>query len=392
MPSAAPRIGIDARLRAYRGGGIAEHVSRLLDGLVELDPPERILALEHRKRERTGVEHEDEVRRRGALEAEAIESRRLLTPPHHRLEGWALPVELLPARLDLLHMPDMVLPRARLGPSVLTVHDLAFLRRPELLTGQSRRYYAGVRRSVRRARRVIAVSQHTRRELLALTEVDPDRLRVIPNPVHPRYRQAGDAQADRKVVLRLGLEEPFILFVSTIEPRKNISTLLEAYRALLDEGRQVGLALAGAEGWLSQPVHRRARELGLEGRARFLGFVADGDLAALYRRAALLAHPAIDEGFGLTPAEAMAAGRPVVVSDAGSLPELVGEAGLRVPAEDVGAWRAAMARLLDDAALASELAARGRARVADLTPRRMAAETLEVYREVLAEAGRARSA
>ena len=340
-------------------------------GLAEIAAAERVVVLEHRKSRVPATP--------------GFERRRLWTPPHHRLEGLTLPAELLPARLDLLHAPDMVLPVAWRGAAVVTVHDLAFLRRPELLTAESRRYYAGVQHSVRRAQRVIAVSEHTRRELLALTRVDPGRLRVIPNPVHPRFREAGDPAADAALAARLGLTRPFILFVSTIEPRKNIVTLLEAFRGLLDQGRELDLALAGAEGWLSEPVHRAARSLGLEGRARFLGFVPDGDLAALYRQARLLAHPAVDEGFGLTPAEAMAAGTPVVVAEAGSLPELVGDAGLRVAATEAGAWTAALARLLDDPRLAAELGARGRSRVSDLTPVRMAEATLAVYREALAE-------
>ena len=136
-----PRIGIDARLRAYRGGGIAEHVSRLLDGLAERRPREQLVVLDHRKAP--------------SLPAHPFETRRLWTPPHHRLEGLALPVELIPTRLDLLHCPDVVLPAAWRGAAVVTVHDLAFMRRPELLTTDSRRYYMGVLDSVRRAHRTI---------------------------------------------------------------------------------------------------------------------------------------------------------------------------------------------------------------------------------------------
>lgn len=409
-PPGVPRIGIDARLGAYRGGGIAEHTRRLVEGLVALQPPERLLVLEHR---RAGAAGSGAPGASGAQRdplAPGLARRRLFTPPHHRWEGWTLPIELLPARLDLLHSPDVVPPRHWRGASVATVHDVAFLRRPELLTPESLRYYAGtadparldpghprpeggVFRALRQADRVIAVSEHTARELVALAGADPAQVRVVPNSVHPRFRpqarpgddpqqpaQAG-LEADRAVLARLRLEQPYILFVSTIEPRKNLPTLLEAYRRLLDEGRDLDLALAGAEGWRSEAVHARVRALGLEGRLRWLGFVADADLPALYRGAALLAHPAVDEGFGFTPAEAMASGTPVVVSEAGSLPEIVGEAGLRVPPEDPAAWAAAMARVLDDPALAAELAARGPARAARFSLARQAELTLAVYRE-----------
>jgi len=378
------RIGIDARVRAYRGGGIAEHISRLVAGLAALDVPETIIVLDHRRAPRGA----------GAPPAGPFARRRLFTPPHHRWEGWALPLELVPSRLDLLHSPDVVPPRAWHGATVITVHDVAFLRRPELLTADSLAYYAGgIEQAVRMADRIIVVSDYTRRELVALTDVDPDRVRVVYNAVHPRFGPGGPAGpagpaggrtggADA-ILARLGLARPFILFVSTIEPRKNIVTLLEAYRQLLASGRDCDLVLAGADGWHSREAYDRARALGLGGRAHFLGWVADGDLAVLYRRAAVLAHPALDEGFGFTPAEAMASGLPVVVSDAGSLPEVVGDAGLRVPAVDVGAWVAALERVLDDGALAARLAEAGRQRAAGFTIERQARETLAVYREAM---------
>jgi glycosyltransferase involved in cell wall biosynthesis len=382
-------LALDARLTAYHGGGIAQHVERLLVGLAELAPEERLWVLRHR-RSRFG----DAWRRPWAApidgapaggSAAGWTTRWLWTPPHFRWEGWTLAAEVARTGATLLHCPDVVLPARWRGAGVATVHDLAFLRRPELLTAASRRYYGGVHGSVRRAARVIAVSEHTRRELLALTPVDPGKVVVIPNAVHLYQAHADGQRIEDDVVARYGLSRPFILFVSTIEPRKNVGTLLAAYRRLLDDGREVGLALAGADGWHSAPVYEAARHLGLEDRARFLGHVPEADLAALYRSAAVLAHPALDEGFGMTPLEAMASGTPVVVSEAGSLPELVGEAGLTVPAEDAAAWAEALGAVLDRPDLAARLAAAGRARAAGYTVRRMAEATLAVYRAVLAE-------
>ncbi len=365
-PPQTARIGIDARLRAYRGGGITAHVNCLLDGLAAIDPPEEVTVLAHR---------------RAPAGDGPFRVVQLATPPHHRFEGWTVPLELLRCRLDLLHAPDFVIPSAWRRASVVTVHDLAFVRQPEFLTAESRRYYSQVFTAVRSADRVIAVSEHTRSELLALTPADPARIRVVPNAVHPRFRRTEDPAADEAVVRWHGLREPFILFVSTIEPRKNIITLLDAYRRMCDEGREVPLALVGADGWRSAPVYEHARRLGLDNRACFLGYLADVDLAALYRRAAVLAHPALDEGFGLTPLEAMASGTPAVVSDAGSLPEIVGDAALRVDPTDATAWASALGRVLDDPSLANGLAAAGRRRALRFTIERMARETLQVYRE-----------
>jgi len=335
--------------------------------------------------------------------------RALWTPPHHRLEGLALPVELaLAGPFDLLHSPDFIVPYAWRGASVATVHDLAFLRRPELLTGQSRRYYGAVHTSVARADAVIAVSEHTRRELLALTAVDPAIVHVVPNAVPPRFFAPGDRERDAAVLRRLSIEPPFVLFVGTIEPRKNVGVLLRALRRLRDqggEGRDAHLVLAGADGWHSAPIYAEARALGLaahdEARDRagaggsgfdsrrdasaasapaaFLGRVSDDDLLALYRTAAVLAHPALDEGFGLTPLEAMAAGTPAVVADAGALPEVAEGAAVLVAPEDPAAWAAALGGLLDDPARRAALAAAGRARAAAFTPARMAEGTWGAY-------------
>lgn len=471
-----PHVGVDVRLRAYRIGGIAEHGAMLLAGLSALDeiagptPSIRVTAIEHARRrreveafdgrrvdedgrpdaeghpdrgdrvvlddrtdpgdlairgDRTDRRDRDDRGGRATRPIRPIGARFVLTPPHHRLEDVALPFELaFGPRLDLLHSPDFIVPSGWRGAAVATVHDLAFLRHPEGLTDESRRYYGRVHRSVRRAERVIAVSEHTRRELLALTDVDPERVRVVHNALRPAIAAAADlgrgdgsagdrASAERvaardlervaardaerlaardaeNVARALGTGDPprpFVLFVSTIEPRKDAGTLLAAFRRLLDEGRDLDLALVGADGWNSESVYATWRELGLEARARFVGACDGETLVSLYRNAAVLAHPARDEGFGLTPLEAMALGTPVVVSDAGALPEVVGEAGLRVPPGEPAAWAAALGRVLDDPGLAARLRALGPERAAGFTLERMARGTLEVYREALAEHG-----
>lgn len=355
------------------------------------------------------------VHRRGPRRGSGVAA--LWTPPHHRLEGYTLPVEIaLAGGADLLHSPDFILPRLWRGAAVATVHDLAFLRQPELVTGQSRRYYGQVHASVRRADAVIAVSEHTRRELLALTAVDPAKVHVVPNAIPRRFFAPGDPDGDAAVLRQLGIAPPFVLFVGTIEPRKNVIVLLEAFHRLLAGGRRVQLVLAGADGWHSAPIYARAAELGLgggiggargggqgdprrlDGGARliepgdppapapavFLGRLPDADVRALYRTTAVLAHPALDEGFGLTPLEAMAAGTPAVVADAGALPEVAGDGALLAPPDDPAAWAAALGRLLDDPARRAELGAAGRERAAEFTEARMAAATWAVYEVALA--------
>jgi glycosyltransferase involved in cell wall biosynthesis len=182
---------------------------------------------------------------------------------------------------------------------------------------------------------------------------------------------------------RFGLTGDFILFVSTIEPRKNLPTLLRAYRRLLDGYKlDVGLALVGREGWLYEEIPRLVEELRLTDRVRFLGRVPNEDLLHLYNAAGVLAHPALYEGFGLTPLEAMACGVPVVVADNSSLPEVVGDAGLLIEAEDVDAWAAALWRVLTDDGLREELSQKALARSRRFSWERAARQTLNIYEQI----------
>lgn len=428
-------IGLDARLQSYRAGGISEHIARLVEGFQAIGQADDLLVLRHRKPLVTS-----DYGPRG------LASRVLFTPPHHRCENALLPLELMTAGLDLLHAPDTVLPRWWRRPGVITVHDVAFLRRPEIVTAESRRYYGQIHRSVRQAERIIVVSDYTRRELLALTAAPAEHVRVIPNALHPRFKPAGaavgapgasppDRASDLAAARRYGLTGRFVLFVSTIEPRKNIGLLLAAFRRLVDDlpGRGdddgLTLALVGADGWHSADVYAAARELGLlaagdplprsvaettdsaapsdldphrsdgaappvsgghgpasrgRGRARFLGFVPYDDLASLYRSAAVVAHPALDEGFGLTVLEAMACGAPTITSSTSSLPEVAGDAAVLVDPEDVEALGTAMVNVLSDQALRQRLRTRGFERARLFTWQRAAWRTSALYRELCA--------
>ena len=271
------------------------------------------------------------------------------------------------------------------GPwrSVVTVHDLAFLRFPETHTAESRAYYAAAGPSAARAHRVIAVSQQTARDLTDLLGVDPARIRVV-------YEAAGTGYAPRPradllpLAARLGFdpERPYVLFVGTLEPRKNVPLLLAAF-ARSAAARDTQLLLVGGRGWLDAPIFDAHRSLGLGDRARFLGPLPEGDLSVLYSHAAMVALPSLYEGFGLVVLEAMACGAPVVSSNAGPLPEVVGDAGLLLPPDNVAPWADALDRVLRDDALRADLRTRGLERARAFTWERAARETLAVYREAL---------
>jgi glycosyltransferase involved in cell wall biosynthesis len=180
-----------------------------------------------------------------------------------------------------------------------------------------------------------------------------------------------------------GLPERYVFCVGTIEPRKNLTTLLEAYQALRSRGFNFKLVIVDKKGWLYKGFFRRLRELGLEGEVVFPGFIPDEDLPALYSAAELFVFPSLYKGFGLPPLEAMACGTPVIASNASSLPEVVEEAGIMVEPRDVSGLTEAMRRVLTDEGKRREMREKGLRQAARFSWERTAQETLEVYRSVV---------
>ena len=294
---------------------------------------------------------------------------------------------LWPAQLRRRHFSAYfgaagVLPLGSTGcPAVITIHDLAIYRHPEWFpSGQPLATRVIVPGSIRRADAIIAVSNHTAHDLEQLFGVAPERIGVIPQGVSPRYRPL--ARADTEAVrLRLGLPERFVLFVSAIEPRKNLDTLLDAWALI---GSRLPLVVVGGWGWRYERIRERLARLGPG--LTLLGEANPETLPALYNLATCLAHPAWYEGFGLTPLEAMACGTPVVCSDSSSLPEVTGDAALLVDPADVEGWRRALERISDDGELRADLRRRGILRAARFSWERTAQATWEVIEATLTAA------
>jgi len=288
--------------------------------------------------------------------------------------------------VQLFHATEHLLPKLTRARSVFTLHDTAYLLFPEYHLPRNRIYLrAMMPRFLERADRVIAVSENTRRDALRLYPLDPGKIEVIPEGVDARFRPDLDDTIVSAVRRRYDLPERFILCISTIEPRKNLTTLLEAYATLRHHHPDVRLVIVGGRGWLFERFFERLRSLGLEGEVVLTGYVPDEDVPALLNAAEVFAFPSEFEGFGLPPLEAMACGVPVVCSNAASLPEVVGEAGVLLPPRDVAAWVEALGRLLDDAQLREDLRARGLERASRFTWDAAARMTLDVYRSVTAE-------
>lgn len=286
--------------------------------------------------------------------------------PATRLVGrhWMWPRRVRRQRPSVYFGPAGQMPLADPGaPAVVTVHDLAIYLHPEWFPGgQPLSTRLVVPRSLERAHTVICVSRHTAADAYAIFGVPEPRLEVIPEGVNPRFRPL-DSERTQLVKARLRLPERFLLFVGTIEPRKNLDTLLEAWAEMR---HRPPLVVAGGFGWRFEETRQRMERLAGAG-LHHIGEVEPQDLPALYSLAAAFGHPAWYEGFGLTPLEAMACGTPVICSQASSLPEVVGDAALLVPPGDAGAWRQALERVFEDPALGSDLRRKGLLRAAGFT-------------------------
>ncbi len=319
-----------------------------------------------------------------------------------------LPVDLFTGRCNVVHSPDFVSPPHLTGADVITVHDLSFLVVPECAEPKLAAFLGKtVPAAVRRADRIIAVSQQTRNDLIRLLSVPPDKVTVAYNGVDARFRPMQPDSADLEALRRkLGLPERFILHVGTHEPRKNLVRLIEAYGQLVGVGGGVGagaqwseaksraplravglldvaLVLAGRKGWLSEPIYYAVEQVNSQGgRVILLDFVDDADLPMLYNMASVFAYPSIYEGFGMPAAEALACGVPTLVSKDGALLEVVGDAALTVNAQSVEDIALGLERLLTDEALREKLAQAGPPQAARFTWEAAAQTVLQVYEQV----------
>lgn len=299
-----------------------------------------------------------------------------------------LSLEMLRHPPDVLFVPAHALPLIPAPRSVVTIHDLGFLYYPEAHTRIQRIYYRlFTRLSARRATRIIAISEATKRDLQHFYRTPASKISVIYHGVHPRFAPLADRALLDAALHRYRISAPYLLFISTIQPRKNVARLIEAFaraRTRLGPRCDLRLVLAGKPGWLTAQIERRAAELGIAEAVQFVGYVADADLPALLSGALGYVVPSLYEGFGMTVLEAQACGTPVLASNTSSLPEVVGDAGLLVDPHDVAAIAEGIERLATDAALREQLRERGLRHVAGWTWQRTARETLTVLEHAAA--------
>lgn len=292
-----------------------------------------------------------------------------------------LPLDRTLADVDLYHGTNFVMPPLRSTKGVVTIYDLIMLFPDFGAPNYSR---SELKRYIDRADVVIAISEHTKQDVIDFFQIPAQKLRVTLLAPDERFRIVTDHVLVEEAKRKFGIQGDYILYTGTLEPRKNVANLVRAFSLLKNQEKiSHRLVIAGKKGWLYEQLAAEARDLGIDRDVVFTGFVPDEDLPCLYNGASLFAFPSLYEGFGLPPLEAMACGCPVVTSNSSSLPEVVGDAGLMVDPRSPEGLAEAMGRVLGDSGLANELREKGLRRAAEFSWRRCAAETLAVYRELL---------
>lgn len=383
--SISPLIAIRATPLLFNAVGVAQYIRTLSQELAKTGENIALFTPYAWNAELTGAPQEAQTaaRARSAM-LRLLPSPRVLA---RAMEAAVLAVNSSRRNVALYHEPA-ALPVPFRGPTVVTVHDLSWVRFPETHPADRVRLLNRTfPRAIERAQHLIAVSDYTKHELTDVYGVDPKRITTTLEAARDVFRpRSADECADE--LTRHGLRyRGYLLCVGTIEPRKNLEFVIAAYAGMpAAYRREFPLVLVGATGWLASRIEIALRPLVQAGEARPLGYVNDDSLASLYAGARALVYPSLYEGFGLPPLEAMASATPVVVSDRSSLPEVVGSAGDLVAPDDVEGLRTILQRLGEDEAHFAARAAAGLARAAQFSWARCAAETADVYRRVLAAA------
>lgn len=315
---------------------------------------------------------------------ERFQVRSVAANPWRRL-GWDLARLLRADEPDLVHV-QYTAPLLTKVPTVVTVHDVSFLDFPEYFTPTRRLQLAlTVSRSVKKAARIITVSEFSRNAMIRVYGLEPAKVRVIPNAANPDFRVVGREGAHRRVKQSVHFDAPFIFSIGDLQPRKNHIGLIAAFAQLLTEHPQMPhhLVLAGQETWFAPKVKEVARASGFGSRIHFTGFVEDPELLQLYNACECFVFPSFYEGFGLPILEAMACGRAVACSNTSAMPEVAGGAALLFDPRQTGAIKRALSDILMDTQLRGRLEGLGTRRAALFNWEKSARATLEVYREVV---------
>lgn len=302
-------------------------------------------------------------------------------------ESFSLPKYAAKDKVDILHIPGFAGPVSRgKYKRVTTVHDLIGMVYPQNLAPVSRFYWQRwLPACVKKSDFIIADSENTRKDIIRLTNIKPERIRVIYLAPAPKFKPIDKSESLKAILKNYGINKKYILNVGTIEPRKNISNLIAAFgRYLKAPGRDdLTLVIAGKKGWDYQNCYNKAIELNLKEKVIFCDYVSDEDLVVLYNFAEVFVYPSFYEGFGLPVLEAMSCGAPVICSNASSLPEIAGDAALFIDPDSIDSIKGALINVLDNKETKTSLSKKSIGQSKKFSWGKTAAETIAVYKKVL---------
>lgn len=368
------KIGIDARAVSHRYTGVANHILNVLTILGEIDLENEYFL--YSNRDFSMPVESDRWHKCVGQGMTTCNGTLWVTVSLHRI--------LERDNIDVLWCPMQVTPLRKTCRTVITIYDFVWHFFPETMSGSnlliSRLL---IPRSIRRADRIACISKATANDLATLFSADAFKAEVVPlaaDNYRPLEKETGTAYVAQKY----GLQNKYILNIGTIEPRKNVTKLLKAFRLLRSHHTtDYCLLIAGGSGWRNSSVYSTYRECGFtDDEVKFLGYVPDEDMPYLYAGAELFVFPSLYEGFGLPPLEAMACGCPVITSNVSSLPEVVGDAGLMVAPKDTEELAEAMTRVLNDEGLRRQMSLRGLEQSRQFSWEKAACQMLDIFRNV----------
>ncbi|MHB1361012.1 MAG: glycosyltransferase family 4 protein [Thermoleophilia bacterium] len=366
------RIGVDLSAIQSTKSGVDWYTHRVIQEMMELLAPDEQLYLFSNRE--TGFEGEAANR----ANVYVYRSNFSYQEPWRQ---FMLPLLLKQHGIDVCFFTNFVLSVAASCPMVLTIHDLSFRLFPRT---HSLRNVIWARSlvpvSTRRSKRIIAVSNNTKLDLVRLMNVPSWKVEVVHEGAPEEFNPTVTDE-DEEAMGHYGIIKPYILFVGTLEPRKNLNFLIKSFDKVAKANPDVHLVLAGRRGWMAQAIFDELERRDLLGRVHITGYVRERYLPALYRQAAAFVYPSLYEGFGLPPLEAMSSGTPVIVSRSSSLPEVVGDAGLYVNPLDTNEFAQAMNSILSDPELASGLRQKGLERASQFSWKKAARQTLDILRD-----------
>jgi len=349
-------IGIDYTAALKQSGGIGRYARGLITTLAKLDTHNNYTLLATPDAPRDGLQFFQRYQN--------FKNKTYPLPERWMTIGWhrcylPIPVEWLAGEMDLFHSPNFILPPVRHAKTLLTVHDLSFIRHPQGAVESLRKWLSQVvPRSLARADHILADSHSTKDDLIEIYNISPDIITVVGAGVEDRFQPITDPVKLQTVRQKYNLPEKFILGLGTLEPRKNFTGLIAAFSQSPVRDTH-HLVIAGGKGWLYNDIFTAAEKSPVTDRIHFTGFVAENDLPALYNLADVFAYPSHYEGFGIPVIEAMACGTPVICANNSCLPEVAGESAIQIKATDILALSQGLGDLVVDISLREVVVAKG---------------------------------